>query len=277
MRVGVVVGQRREHEVDQVVLHQVGGDAGGVLVALARHAERGAAVRPARGEQVGVEELVRSPHRVAELTSRRPDDCGIDAALGRRVPRAPAVDQVGRARRPDATVLEVLEDSLRRPAQVRQVHVVDGVLERADDPERPAGLERAAVLHVAPLSAVKPVHRRDVVLRGADARGDRRGGHRRDRGEGGDAVAHVDPALDQPGERGCTPVLHGPVEHLRLEGVDYGEDELLRHRRTRRPSYFRSPPVRVRRSSRRNATTATRPSGGNAIAAPASTSAIPSA
>src|SRR5205807_1469576 len=66
VRVRVVVGQRREHEVVEVVLLEERAHAGGVLVALARHAEDPAAVGPARGEQVRIEELVRPPHGMRE-------------------------------------------------------------------------------------------------------------------------------------------------------------------------------------------------------------------
>jgi hypothetical protein len=44
VRVRVVVGQRQQHEVEEVVLDHVGGDAARVAVALAGHAERRAAV-----------------------------------------------------------------------------------------------------------------------------------------------------------------------------------------------------------------------------------------
>jgi len=47
VRVGVVVGQREQQEVEQVVLNQVGADAARVLIALAGQSERRAAVGPA--------------------------------------------------------------------------------------------------------------------------------------------------------------------------------------------------------------------------------------
>ncbi len=77
VRVRVVVGQREEQEVEQVVLDQVLADAARVLVADPRQAELGAARRLARGEDVGVEELLRPVHRVAEDRARDPGQRGV--------------------------------------------------------------------------------------------------------------------------------------------------------------------------------------------------------
>ncbi len=63
VRVPVVVRQRQQQEVEQVVLDQVGGHAAGVAVAHARHAQARAAAGAPRGEDVGVEQLARAHHR----------------------------------------------------------------------------------------------------------------------------------------------------------------------------------------------------------------------
>ena len=75
-------------------------------------------------------------------------------------------------------VVERLEHRLDVAGQVLGVHPVDGVGERAQHAELPAGREARAVLDVALLVAVVPVHARDQVLVGADAGGDRRRAHR---------------------------------------------------------------------------------------------------
>ena len=141
-----------------------------------------------------------------------------------------AVDQPGGAGGPEPGVVEVLEDRLPRTAQVRHVHVVDRVVEGADDPERAGRLERRAVFHVALLAAVVPVHRGDEVLGGAHAGGDAGGRYRGDRGEGGDAVAHVGAAVQQRLQRRRAALLDRLVEHRRLHRVDHGEDQLARSR-----------------------------------------------
>ncbi len=79
--------------------------------------------------------------------------------------------------------------------QVRAVHVVDRVGQLARDAEALRRAEARAVLDVAVLLAVKPVHAGDVVRVLADAGDDRGGAHRRHRGKRGDAVGHVAPAL----------------------------------------------------------------------------------
>ena len=263
--VGVVVGQREEQEVEQVVLHQVRADAPRVAIALAGHAERRGAARVARVEQVGVEELARAVDGVPEL--RGLGDPAVDARARRVVAGAAAVDQIGGAGGAEAGVVEMLEDGLVRARQVRQVHVVDRVVERADDPEGARGGQRRAVLHVALLAAMEPVHRRDVVLARAVAGRDRGRGDRGHRREGRHAVADVGAALEQRRERGRLALRDRLVEHVRLQRVDDGEDELLRHyRRILRPAYFwpsrRRPPA----SSRTNAGIARCASGGTKIA-----------
>jgi len=121
----------------------------------------------------------------------------------------------------------VLEDRSVRTRKVRHVHVVDGVVERADHAEGAGGLERRAVLDVALLAAVVPVHRRDVMLARTAAGGDRGAGHGGDRGERGEAVPDVGAAVAEGRERRGPALLDGEVEHVRLERVDDGEDDLL--------------------------------------------------
>ena len=218
VRVRVVVGQRQQHEVEQVVLDHVRGDAPRMAVALARHAERRAAVRLPRREQVRVEELGRPPHGVPEL--RRLRDPRVRAGLVRLVPVPAAEDQVGRARGAEPGVLDDLEHGPLRAAQVREVHVVDRVVERAHDPERARGGERRAVLDVALLAAVVPVHRRDEVAVRTQAGRDARRRHRRDRREARHAVADVDAAFDERLQRRRSARVDRALEHLRLERVD---------------------------------------------------------
>ena len=104
---------------------------------------------------------------------------------------APAVDQVGGAGGAQPGIIEVLEDRAPVLGQVREVHVVDGVGERAEDPVDAGGAEGRAVLHVALLATVVPVHGRDQVLVGAQSGGDGRRGHGGDRGKGGHTLVHV--------------------------------------------------------------------------------------
>ncbi len=107
VRVPVVVGQRQQQEVEQVVLDEVAGDAAGVAVAHAGHAERGAAAGLARGEDVGVEQLARPHHGVAH---ERGGDARQRRVALRLVAVAAAVHQVGRAGGAHVGVVERLED-----------------------------------------------------------------------------------------------------------------------------------------------------------------------
>ena len=66
VRVRVVVGQRQQQEVEEVVLDQVRAHAAGVLVAQARHPELALAAGRAARVDVGVEELARAEDRAAE-------------------------------------------------------------------------------------------------------------------------------------------------------------------------------------------------------------------
>ena len=128
VRVGVIVRQREEHEVEEVVLNEVRPDAAGVLVALAGHTERRSAARLAGREQIGVEELARAPCAVREL--RGPGETRIDARTRGVVARAAAVDQVRGAGGAHTGVVEVLEHRPPLARKVREVEVVDGVDER---------------------------------------------------------------------------------------------------------------------------------------------------
>ena len=102
--VRVVVGQREEEEVEEVVLDEERPHAAAVAVALARIAEQAAAPRAAAGEEIGVEQLA-GPHHgpVAEQAAG-------DERAGRELPRhlvavAPAVDQVRRASSADVRIV----------------------------------------------------------------------------------------------------------------------------------------------------------------------------
>ena len=145
-----------------------------------------------------------------------------------------------------------------------RVHVVDRVGQRALEAERLRGLEARAVLDVALLVAVVPVHRRDLVAVRAGPGGDRGGADRRDRRERRDALARVVPALHQQLQRRRAARRDRLLQHGGLHRVDDGEDELLgpRHgvsagsavRRTSRPRGGGRPraarPARRRRAAR---------------------------
>ena len=127
-----------------------------------------------------------------------------------------------------AGVVELLEERLDLGVEVGEVHVVDEVVEGAEDPEGAARLQRGAVLDVAPLEPVVPVHAADPVAVGADA-GDHLGaGDRGHRGEAGDAVGNEDAALDQRTEGRRATLGDRALEHVGAQRVDVGEDELLR-------------------------------------------------
>ena len=140
---------------------------------------------------------------------------------------AAAVDQEGGAGGAGAGVVEALEERLDLGAEVGEVHVVDEVVEGAEDPDRAGRVERGAVLDVAPLEPVVPVHAADPVAVGADAGDDLRAGDRGHRGEAGDAVGDEHAALEQAAE-GRRPLLGDRAfEHVGPQRVDVGEDELL--------------------------------------------------
>ena len=84
-------------------------------------------------------------------------------SVARLVPVPAAVHQVRGARRPHVGVVERLEHRRRLGREMLGVHVVDRVGERPLEPERLRGPEARAVLDVARLAAVVPVHRRDQV------------------------------------------------------------------------------------------------------------------
>ncbi len=110
MRVGVVVGQREQQEVEQVVLHQERPDAARVAVPQPRHAERGLAAGAPGREQVGVEELARPQDGLAEDLRRQPGEGRLVVGL---VLVPAAVHEVGRARRAHVGVVERLEHRRR--------------------------------------------------------------------------------------------------------------------------------------------------------------------
>ena len=130
-------------------------------------------------------------------------------------------------RRALAGVVEALEQGVDLRREVRQIHVVDEVVEGAEDAEGAGRLERGPVLDVAPLESVVPVHAADPVAVGADP-GDHLGaGDRRHRGETGDAVVDQHAALDQGAEVRRPPLVDRPPQHVGAERVDVGEDQLL--------------------------------------------------
>ena len=187
---------------------------------------------------------------------------------------APAVHQVRRAGGADVGVVERLEPRLDVLREVLEVHVVDRVGERALEAERLRRLEARAVLDVALLAAVVPVHRRDLVPVGPDPGGDARRADRRDRREGRDAVVDQRALLDQHLQRRRAPGVDRPLEHRGLHGVDDGEDELLRlrprgHRRMRSPAYFSPARRRPPNSSASRPPITSTASGGNRTEAPA--------
>ena len=187
VRVVVVVGQREEEEVEAVLLHQLDRAAGGVGVADAGDRGRLAGDLAARVE-VAVEELGRAPGVVAELQPGRVDRPPQQPVERDFVAVAAAVDQVRRAGGARPGVVELLEDRLDLRAEMGEVHVVDEVVERPEDAEGAGRLERGAVLDVAPLEPVVPVHAADPVAVGADPGDHLRAGDRGHRGEAGDAV-----------------------------------------------------------------------------------------
>ena len=160
--------------------------------------ELAAAAGPARGVQVGVEQLLRALDRAPEEGGG--GDPGQRRLVGDLVLVTAAVDQVGGPGGAHLGVVERLEHRLHLLGQVLGVHPVDGVGQRAQHAELPGRREARAVLDVAALLAVVPVHARDLVPVGTDAGGDRGRAHRGDRREGGHAVADVDALL-----AGCGP------------------------------------------------------------------------
>ena len=245
------------------MLDQVGGHAAGVAVAHAGHPQVGAAAGALGGEHVGVEQLAGAHHRVAY--ERRGDAGQRGVALG-LVAVAPTVHQVGGPRGAHVGVVERLEHGGRGRGEVGAVHVVDGVGQLAGDAEALGGAEAGAILDVAMLLAVKPVHAGDLVALLADAGDDRGGAHGGDRRKRGNAVGHVATAGDEPLEHGSGTAGDRPLEHRRGHRVDDAEDELGRagahrssaqRRRMRRPAYFSSPRPRPRQANQASATTTT--------------------
>ena len=228
VRVGVVVGQREEQEVVEAGRRQLRGAARRILVAAAGDRRRLAGNRPARVE-LAVEELRRPPGRVAELEPGcfdRPAQQTVERDL---VAVAPAVDQKRGAGGAQTGVVEALEDRLDVRAQVREVHVVDEVIEGAEDPEGPRCLQGRPVLDVASLEPVVPVHAADPVLLGAGSCRDLGAGDGRHRREARDALLDENAAVEELLERRRAAVLDCAAEHVGAQGVDVGEDELAAH------------------------------------------------
>ena len=125
--------------------------------------------------------------------------------------------------------------------EVGHVHVVDDVVGGPEEAERAGRLERRAVLDVALLDPVVPVHPRDPVAVGGRAGRDLRRADGRDGGEGRDAVLDHVAALDQGAEVRRVARFDGLLELVGAEGVDEDEAELLglgAHLSDRRPACF---------------------------------------
>ena len=220
----VVVREREQQEVEEIVLDQVLAHAARVLVADPGKPELRAAPCPARREQIRVEELAGPHHRLLE------DDRGDARQRGlvrHFVPVATAIHQVGRAGGPHPGVVERLEHRRRLARQVLRVHVVDRVGERALEAEGLARPEARAVLDIALLLPVVPVHRRDLVTVRSRAGRDRRRADRRHRGEGRHQLTGVLTVLEQPRQGRRAPRGHGLFEHRGLHRVDDREHQLL--------------------------------------------------
>ncbi len=139
-----------------------------------------------------------------------------------------AIDQERRARRPHPGVAKALEHGFHLVREVGHVHVVDGVVEGPEQTEGAGRLQRRAVLDVALLGTVVPVHAADPMPVRTDTGGDLRagdGGHRR---KGGDAVADQRAALEQGGEVRRQVIGHRAQEHVGAQRVDDDQAELAR-------------------------------------------------
>ncbi len=225
VRPRIVVGQREQQEVEQVVLDQVGAHATGVLVADARHPELAAAPGLPARVQVGVEQLLGPVDRAPEQSrGHDPRERGL---VGDLVVMAPAVDQISRPGGADVGVVEGFEHGVDVVGEVLGVHSVDGVGQRAQHAELPGGREARAVLDVAGLIAVIPVHARDQVPVGPDPGRDRRRANGRHRGKRRHAIVDVGALASDQLERGGPAGRDCAVEHLGLERVDHDEHELL--------------------------------------------------
>ena len=276
VRVRVVVGQREQQEVEEVMLHQVRADAAGVLVADAGQAELRATAGVPAGEEVGVEELPRAHDRPADDGRGQPRQRRLARDL---VAVAAPVEEVRRAGRAHVAVVERLEHRGHVLRQVLEVHVVDRVRQLLDDTEAPRRAEARSVLDVALLIAAVPVHGRDPVTVLARAGGDRGRTDRSDRGEGRAAGIDVGPALHDGLQRRRAAGLDRPLEHGRLEPVDDGQHELGRaghgYRRMRSPAYFSPSRRRPPASRRPKKPMASSASGGRATDSPAMRTATP--
>jgi hypothetical protein len=138
----------------------------------------------------------------------------------------PPEDQERRAGGAHVRVVQTLEKGRLRPAQVVEVHVVDGVRERAQDAEGPHRLARGAVVDIPPLAPVVPVDRRHAVPIDRRPGGDRRGGGGRDRREDAHALGEVGPAPEDLGEHRRLALLHRKLEHRGLQSIDNYEHKL---------------------------------------------------
>ena len=227
VRMEVVVGQAEEQEVVGALADQLLGDAGGVLVPRPRPGEGRSAIGRAAGVEVAVEEFVGAPDGVAEVGRR---GCPLRQPLeAELVTVAPAIDQEWGRGGPHPGIAESLEDGLGLPAEVVEVHVVDEVVHRPEEPEGAGRLERRAVLDVAALDPVVPVHPHHPVAGRARAGHHLRARHRSDRGKARDAVRHHLSARQELAEGRRDVLLDRPDEHLGMHRVDHHEDQLPLH------------------------------------------------
>ena len=246
----VVVGEREEQEVVGVVGDELLRDAGRVLVAGAGPGERRLARDRPAAEQLAEEELVRPVDRVAEPGGDRA--AAQQAVEPKLVAGAAPVDQERGAGGAHARIAQRLEEGLHLGREVGHVHVVDDVVGGPEQAERAGRLERRAVLDVAPLDPVEPVHSGDPVPVGGDAGGDLRGADRCHRGERGDEVRDQLAAREERAEVRRLACGDGLLELVGAQRVDEDEAELAvraAHLSERSPSYF-SPAAwrRVRKS-----------------------------
>ena len=190
------------------------------------------AARAASGSRSGATRTGRrrrapsGPRRHAEDRAREPRERRV---VRRLVPVAAAIHQVRRPGGADVGVVERARTPSTSLREVLEVHVVDRVRQRLADAERARRAEARAVLDVALLAAVVPVHRRDLVLGRARCRSrstprtpaSPTGTPRRSR-------RRSCPRSISSCSVGARPGRDRPLEHRRLQRVDDGEDELLR-------------------------------------------------
>ncbi len=137
----VVVREGQQHEVEAVPGDKFRPAAGRVHVPLAGD-RTGFAAGFHRRIEVAVEQFLRAPGSVIELQQPRLDRLAGDADQVDVMPVATPVDQKRSRSCAQSLVVQRLKHGFDRGAQVAEVHVVDQVVKRTEEPERPCGLER---------------------------------------------------------------------------------------------------------------------------------------